>query len=65
MKELIEEAKALLLFVIAGMLAALGWRAIEWSIPKPETRVLVCMADETGDVEICRTLDELTKEKQP
>ena len=62
MKKTITESCALLaLFLLLGFVLMVGQRAAEWSIQKPETRVIVCMADELGTVEICRTLDDLVK----
>ena len=44
---------------IAGALAMAGIRAAEWLIPEPEQRIVICMADELGDVTICRSLQDM------
>lgn len=65
MKKTITESCALLaLFLLLGFVLMVGQRAAEWSIQKPETRVLVCMADEIGTVEVCRSLDDLVKQNR-
>ena len=60
---LLDELRHALFFVLAGCLVAVGNRVGEWTIPKPETRVLVCLADKTGTVEVCKRLDELKNPK--
>lgn len=42
-----------------GALVVAGMRAADWVIPKPESRVVMCFANELDQVEICRNLKEL------
>ena len=44
-------------YLFLGALVACGMRAAEWLIPKPEARIVVCMA--TDDAPICKRLDEV------
>lgn len=47
------------LLLLIGMVIATGMRVAEWLIPKPETRVVVCFANEIGQVEICKNLEKM------
>ena len=51
----------LLNFVLLGVCVMGGMRLVEWVIPRPATKILVCMVDDTGTVEVCKSLDELSK----
>lgn len=45
--------------VIVGVFLGIGFRGTMWLIPAPETRVLVCMADDLRHVKSCETLADL------
>lgn len=60
MKELAKEA--IQIFGL-GLLIAAGVRIGEWVIPAPETRLVVCFANELDQVEICKPASELLKKK--
>lgn len=51
----------LLNFVLLGVCVMSGIRLVEWAVPRPATKILVCMASDTGDVEVCKSLEELRK----
>lgn len=44
-----------------GSMVMLGFRAVEYAIPAPETRVLICMIDEAYTVETCKSLKEISE----
>ena len=44
-----------------GVLAGTGVRAVEWAIPAPEMRVIVCTMDDFDRVETCTSAAELLK----
>ena len=44
-----------------GVLAGTGVRAVEWAIPAPEMRVIVCTMDDFDHVETCTSAAELLK----
>ncbi len=46
-------------WVIIGGLVMTGMRIVEWLIPEPDTRLVICSADSAGQLEVCRTLAEL------
>lgn len=54
-------ALTLLNFVLLGALVMSGMRLVEWAIPRPATKILVCMVDDTGTVEVCKSLADLQK----
>lgn len=49
------------MFLAAGVLFGAGTRAVEWVIPAPETRVIVCTVDDFDHVETCTSAAELLK----
>ena len=63
MKAILDELRALVLFLVAGVFAAAGIRLGEWCIPKPETRVIVCLASNSDNPFFCRTMEQLRKAK--
>lgn len=46
-----------------GILLIVGFRTGEWLIPAPESRIVICFANELDQVEICKTASELLKKK--
>jgi hypothetical protein len=54
-------ARELAYWVMLGALVVVGMRAAEWLIPKPETRLIVCLAEDVDKSRACRTLDELMR----
>lgn len=44
--------------VIAGCLIGLGTKAVDWLIPAPEKRIVVCMNSDTGKG-ICSSLADV------
>lgn len=54
-------ARAAVGFFLMGVLVMSGMRLVEWAIPRPSTKILVCMVDDTGTVEVCKSLDELKR----
>lgn len=44
-----------------GVLLGTGVRAVEWAIPAPELRVIVCTMDDFDHVETCTSAAELLK----
>lgn len=54
-----ETTKTVFGILAIGAIAGAGMRLAEWAIPKPESRVVICWANELDQVEICRSLQEL------
>jgi hypothetical protein len=54
-------ARELAVWVAVGALVVVGMRAAEWLIPKPETRLIVCFAEDVDNSRTCKTLDELIR----
>lgn len=48
----------LVIYLTLGATVMAGMRAVEWLIPKPEIRLMVCMYDELDKLE-CKTAAEL------
>jgi len=42
-----------------GILIMIGFRIVEYVIPRPETRIIVCMVGKDEKAEICKPLAEL------
>jgi len=57
----VKAVQVVALYVFIGVCAGLGMRAVEWLIPQPEARVIVCMADDTTDKAICMPLREFAR----
>lgn len=51
--------KDVLKLMAFGAIVIIGVRAAEWIIPAPETRVIVCMAEDMDKVDTCVDLKEL------
>ena len=47
-----------------GALMQLGIRAVEWIVPKPETRIVVCLASDLGEIEVCRSAASMIQKPQ-
>lgn len=48
-------------YLLLGASVMAGMRLVEWAVPRPATKILICMVDDTGTVEVCKSLDELRK----
>jgi hypothetical protein len=62
MKPVVETVRVLLAVLAIGVVAGSGIRAAEWAIPKPETRVIVCMADDLDKI-ACKSLTDMLPAK--
>ena len=49
--------------IACGLLVGAGIRAGEWLIPAPDTRVIICFADELDQLTFCAPTSALTKVK--
>lgn len=58
-----ETIKSVLTIIAAGSLIVVGFRIAEWVIPAPDTRVVICFANELDQVEICKPASELLKKR--
>lgn len=59
--------KSITLGLALGALLALGAKAVDWLIPSPEKRIVVCMNSDTGKG-LCKTLadiEEAHAKKEP
>lgn len=45
-------------YILLGACVGLGIKGIEWLIPSPERRIVVCMNADTGEG-ICKTLADI------
>lgn len=57
-----EKIAQLLAYVIVGIAIMIGFRIVEWVIPKPNTMIYVCRVGEDDKVKICKTLAELKEQ---
>lgn len=53
----------ILIFMEIGICLGLGFRLVQWTIPKPATRIILCYANEVGELPVCRPLEPLAKKK--
>lgn len=60
MKEVLRDAAWL---IGAGILIVTGFRVGELIFRPPETRIVICFANELDQVEICKPVSELLKKK--
>lgn len=60
----VDRITGVIVMAIIGFIIGAGMRAAEWIIPKPETRVVVCMADDL-DVVACKSLNSLVNAEKP
>lgn len=51
------------IYLFIGALMMAGMRVVEWVIPQPETKVLVCFASDAGKISQCKRLDDLIKKE--
>lgn len=51
-------------FIVIGALVMAGMRVAEWLIPKPEAKVLFCMAADIDNASACKTLAEMMRESK-
>ena len=58
-----ETAKQIAWMLVIGASLMLGIRAVEWLVPEPPSRIIVCMASDLGKRE-CRNLEELMQAKE-
>lgn len=49
--------------VLIGACIMVGVRAVEWTIDKPETRIIICVPSDSGDLQICRDAYKLLNSK--
>ena len=47
--------------IALGVIVMAGVRIAEWLIPAPEMKIVICLASDIGEVEICNSLADLRK----
>lgn len=48
--------------IAVGALLLTGIRLAEWTIPRPDTRIVVCLASDIGEIDECTQLSELMQQ---